>query len=76
MGPELDKAPWHPVMLDMLKNTPMLDFHDDNGPGRIECPVCGASVSMRWKWGKRLDSPEEIKHRIYCPVAWAKAQSD
>ena len=57
--------------LRMLEETSMLDLHDDNGPGRVECPVCGAGIPMRWKWGKRLDSPDEIKHNDFCPVAWA-----
>ena len=58
-------------MLRMLEDTQMLDIHDDNGPGKVECPVCGESITMRWNWGKRLDSPDEIKHHVFCPVGWA-----
>jgi hypothetical protein len=63
-------------MMRVLADTQMLDFHDDNGPGIIECPVCHARISMRWKCGKRLDSPDDIKHDQFCPVAWAKLQTN
>jgi hypothetical protein len=62
-------------MLQMLEETPMLDVHDDNGPGHIECPVCGNRANMRWNYGKRLDSPDDIVHNIYCPVSWAKKRN-
>lgn len=64
---------WFSVeMLEMLQNTQMLDLHDDNGPGCIECPVCGASTAMQWRWGVRLDSTDDIKHHSFCPVSWAR----
>ena len=70
-------CPTMPIeMLEMLEDTQMLDLHEDNGPGRVECPVCGESITMRWNWGKRLDSPEEIKHHVFCPVGWAKRRRD
>lgn len=59
-------------MLKMLEETQMLDLHDDNGPGRVECPVCGEGIVMRWNWGKRLDDPDEIEHHVFCPVGWAQ----
>ena len=58
--------------LRMIEETQMLDVHDDNGPGNVQCPVCGASMAMQWKWGRRLDDPSELKHHQFCPVAWAK----
>lgn len=59
----------------MLADTPMIEIHDDNGPGTINCPVCNASALMRWVWGKRIDSPDEINHHKFCPVAYAKRGS-
>ena len=61
--------------LKMLADTDMLDLHDDNGPGSVECPVCRASIAMQWQWGKRLDNPDEIQHEKFCPVAWAKRRN-
>lgn len=52
----------------MIKEMQMLDLHDDNGPGKIKCPICGESTNMRWHWGKRRDNPDEIKHKSFCPI--------
>ncbi len=59
-------------MLRMLEDAQMLNLHEDNGPGRVECPLCSEGIAMRWHCGKRLDSPDEIRHHVYCPIGWAK----
>lgn len=50
----------------------MQEVHDDNGPGHVECPLCGARVGMQWRAGKRVDQPSDIQHKPNCPWAWAQ----
>lgn len=49
-----------------------VDYHDDNGPGTVECHACGAFTKMRWKHGGRLDTPEDVPHLESCPALWAR----
>lgn len=58
--------------LEILADTNMLELHDDNGPGSILCPVCGASVAMKWSNGIQTRSPDDIEHAVYCPIVLAK----
>jgi hypothetical protein len=50
----------------------MQEVHDGNGPGHVECPLCGARTLMRWKNGARLDKQSDIEHTLNCPWAWAQ----
>jgi len=58
--------------IEILADTNMLELHDDNGPGAIVCPVCGASIAMKWSNGVQLTSSLDIQHAEYCPVIAAK----
>jgi len=54
--------------LEMLAEASMLDLHDDNGPGHVECPICAQTIAMLWKQGQRFDDPDDIAHLEYCPI--------
>lgn len=62
-------------MFDLLDDTNMLQVHDDNGPEHIACPVCLATVMMKWKNGRMLTESHEVPHTEHCPVAYAQRLS-
>lgn len=55
-------------LLEMLLSTSMLEVHDDNGPGKFECPICCEKVLMKWSKGLILNSGFDIVHLEDCPV--------
>ena len=58
--------------LELLAEIEPVDEHDDNGPGRVVCPACGAWMSMRWSAGARLDNAANMAHNVHCPAVWAR----
>lgn len=65
-------AVFNDTTIEILADTNMLELHDNNGPGSIVCPVCGASIAMKWSNGVQLTSSLDMKHAEYCPVIVAK----
>ena len=53
---------------EMLLQTPMLEVHDDNGPGTFDCPICHEKVAMKWSNGLILNSGQDIVHVQDCPI--------
>jgi len=48
------------------------DYVDDaNGPGRVFCNHCLASVDMHWNQGKQLEDGSNIEHHPACAQQWA-----
>jgi len=60
------------LSLEILAGTREIEEDDGNGPGRIFCPVCHDSITMRWKDGRRLNSGNDIEHTMICPVRIAR----
>ena len=59
-------------VLEQLAAIQPVDEHDDNGPGRVVCPVCDAWMSMRWSAGKREDNVALMTHSDVCAAVWAR----
>lgn len=59
---------------ETLAGTNMMHCDDPNGPGHIECPVCGGKVSMKWKDGRQLTEDSEVPHHKHCPVEYARTK--
>jgi hypothetical protein len=59
-------------VLEQLAAIQPVDEHDENGPGRVVCPVCDAWMSMRWSTGKREDNVALMTHSDVCAAEWAR----
>jgi hypothetical protein len=59
-------------VLEQLAAIKPVDEHDDNGPGRVVCPVCDAWMSMQWQSGRRIDNSALMTHSDVCGAEWAR----
>ena len=59
-------------VLEQLAAIQSVDEHDNNGPGRVVCPVCDAWMSMRWSAGERKDDATLMTHSDVCAAEWAR----
>lgn len=59
-------------VIELMAQMEPEDHHDDNGPGDVVCPACGARMRMSWKGGQRMDDSRDLPHDEGCPTEWAK----